>query len=125
MKKIDKKEGYEKVGRKQLAKNISHLEGISLTSADRIIDQVFRNILYLIIEKKIVDIPGFGRFQGKYIPSRKGSHPQSHKEITIEDRIQVKLETSSTLKNFLKGYVEQFRKEDEQDEQEQDEQEQE
>lgn len=99
----------EKVTRKDLAKNISHLEGISITAADRIIKQIFDNIIYSIVEKKIVEIPGFGRFFGKYVPPRKGSHPQSHEKIEIEDRVQMKLDTSSTLKRYLRNFVDKFR----------------
>lgn len=100
---------FEKVGRKEIAKNISHVEGISETAADRIVDQVFKHIMYTIVHKKVVDIPKFGKFYGKYIPKRKGSHPQSHEEIEIDDRVQLRLECSSSLKKYLKQYVEDFR----------------
>jgi len=106
-KKIKKR--LSKVGRSEVAKAISHVEGLSKTQSERIVDLVFKNIIYLVIERNLVEIPGFGRFFAKYVGPRKGSHPQTHEEIEIGPRVQIRAEFSSSLKNNLNKYVEDFK----------------
>jgi len=106
-KNVKKKLG--KVGRKKLAEGLAHMEGLSKTQSERIIDLVFRQIKYLVIEKNIVEIPGFGRFFAKYVGSRIGSHPQTHEKIEIEPRVQMRAEFSSTVKKSLNNHIDSFR----------------
>jgi nucleoid DNA-binding protein len=103
------KKCMEKVGRKEVAYGVAHVEGITQTQAERIVDLVFKQILYLVIERKLVEIPGFGRFFGKYVEGKKGSHPQTHEEIDIEPRVQMRAEFSTNVKRSLKQYVDKFR----------------
>jgi len=106
-KKVKKKLG--KVGRKEIAKGLAHMEGLSKTQSERIIDLVFRQIKYLVIEKNIVEIPGFGRFFAKYVGPRVGSHPQTHEKIEIEPRVQMRAEFSNTVKKSLNNHISSFR----------------
>lgn len=97
-----------KVGRHEIAKGVSHVEGLSMTQAERVVDLVFKNIKFLMIERYLIEIPGFGRFYAKYVGPRKGSHPQTHEHIQINSRVQARAEFSSSLKETLNQHRDEF-----------------
>lgn len=103
------KKKKNKVNRRELAKNVVHIEGISQNQAERIIDLIFKNILYSVTEGKTVDVPGFCKFSAQYVPPRSGSHPQTLEPIQISERVQLRASFSRTAKRIASQHVDNFR----------------
>ncbi|MFB6283754.1 MAG: HU family DNA-binding protein [Halobacteria archaeon] len=102
------KKKLPKVGRRTIAEALVHTEGLTQTQAEKVVKLVFDEVLYQVLEQKIVDIPGFGKFFGKYTPPRLGSHPQTHETIEIGPTVQMRAEFSSNVKKQLNNYVDRF-----------------
>lgn len=110
-----KKKDQNTISRKDLAKSISHLEGLTVTQCDRIIERVIKLILLNMHKGKIIELPSFGKLYGKYMPERDGTNPRTHEKIKVEEKVQPKVEFFTSVKNKFKSNVEVFKKGSEED----------
>lgn len=99
----------KRVSRAVLAENLSHMTGISLSKADRIIQALFHEILLSVVSGDIVDIPNFGRIYGVLIEERPGSNPRTQDPIIVPASVRMRLECSSPVKRMLSEQVNKFR----------------
>lgn len=99
----------KRVSRATLACGLSHMVGISLSKADRIIQSLFQEILLSVVEGDVVDIPNFGRIYGVLIEERPGSNPRTQDPIVVPANVRMRLECSLPVKRVLAEQVEKFR----------------
>lgn len=93
-----------------VADKIAESEGITKTTARRIVRSIFDHIVYMAIEGKVVAIKDFAQFSIRYRAERDISSPQTGERISIPEGISLKVLPSSTLKKFLNKATEFFRK---------------
>lgn len=104
-----KKKDHNTISRKDLAKSISHLEGLTVTQSDRIIERLIKLILLNMHKGKVVELPSFGKLYGKFVPERTGTNPRTHEKITVEEKVQPKIEFFTSVKDKFKSNVDSFK----------------
>ena len=66
-----------------------------------IVDSVFDTMIAKLKAGEQVKISGFGTFEKRKRPARKGTNPSSHKVITIPESKTIALKVSKSLKEKL------------------------
>ena len=85
-----------------IARGISHIEGLPTSRSMRIVDHVIEQIVLALIAGKSVNLPKLGKLLPVYRKARKGRRPKDMQPIEIPARIRVRLIISPTLKEQLK-----------------------
>jgi DNA-binding protein HU-beta len=76
--------------------------GISKSVAAKVIDAVTDELIELLRQEQKITFTGFGTFNTKQMPARKGRNPRTGEEIMIPARRVVQFKPGSALKEAVK-----------------------
>ncbi len=91
----------ETTNKKALAEALVEETGMTKKAAGDTIDFVFNTITEALKKGNKVDISGFGKFEVKHRPERKGINPATKESITIKASNAAGFKASKTLKDAL------------------------
>lgn len=87
--------------RKDVAKVLQHIEGLTEAQAIKITNLVFASIVWALLEKKRVAIPNFGVIKVVDVPPRIGFHPQKLESFNIPASVRLKFRMAKSVKSLL------------------------
>ncbi len=91
----------ETTNKKVLIDVIVEETGMTKKAAGDTLDLVFNTIANALKDGHKVDISGFGKFEVKHRPERKGINPATKESITIKASNAPAFKASKTLKDFV------------------------
>lgn len=83
----------------EIIKEIANNTGNSIKDCESIINNLLETITTTLKKNDKITFTGFGSFNAKNVPARKGRNPKTGEEITIAARRQVTFSVGKSLKD--------------------------
>jgi len=85
----------------QFTEKFADKNGIPVKIADKIVDTIINEIKESLIQRKRVEIRGFGSFSVKEYKSYSGRNPKTGDKIEVQEKISPQFKASKIYKNDL------------------------
>ena len=86
-----------------LVKQVADHTGLTIKDTETTINSFLSSIANNLKSNNKVQFTGFGSFNAKNIPARRGRNPSNGKEITISARRQVSFSVGKEFKGIING----------------------
>ena len=89
------------IQKSEIIKQVAEKTGLTIKDTENTINTLFKTIERDLKSNDKVQFTGFGSFNAKNVPARKGRNPQTGKEIKIPARRQVTFKVGKELKDSV------------------------
>lgn len=89
------------MNKKGLVEKVADKVGVAKSLTEKIIDASIDVIESEVSEKRVVKIPGFGKFESRLFRAKKGTNPKTGEVIKIPERVFPKFSAGKNFKELV------------------------
>lgn len=89
------------IGKTELIRQIASKSGMSISSVQKVLDEVFQEIAHALVQGRKVSLKGFGSFEPVLRKAREGVNPKTGERLSVPASIKPRFSASKALKDDM------------------------